>query len=292
MDSMEASAVSKNPIVADSLLVCNFDRTIFEEMKKGGITVANCTCSVWEGFHDTMKAVAHWKRMFNENRDIIMQVKTVDDIYEAAQKQLVGIILGWQNTSGIDDNIDLLEVYAELGVKIMQLTYNTQNFVATGCYEERDGGLTGFGRDVVAEMNRLGILIDLSHVARKSAREACEASTKPVAYTHCCPSALKDHPRNKDDEELLRVANSGGYIGITIFPPFLPKGTDSTIDDYLDVVEYVVNLCGEESVGIGTDMSQGHPWAWQEYAMHDKGNGRRLTSFGELKFSDRHRGNP
>tara|TARA_R110000796_G_scaffold210102_1_gene326376 strand:+ start:7948 stop:8931 length:984 start_codon:yes stop_codon:yes gene_type:complete len=284
MNNPSLTNISKNAIIADTLLVCNFDRGIFEEMKKGGITVANCTCCVWEDFHDTMKSVAHWKRLFNENADLIMQVKTVEDIYEAAQKGLVGIILGWQNTSGIDDNIDFLEVYADLGVKIMQLTYNTQNFVASGCFEERDSGLTGFGRDVVAEMNRLGILIDLSHVGTLSAKEACEASTKPLAYTHCCPSALKDHPRNKSDEELLRVANGGGYIGITIFPPFLPNGTKSTIDDYIEVVEYVINLVGEESVGIGTDMSQGHPWTWQEYAMHDKGNGRRLTTFGELKF--------
>lgn len=275
---------SKNPIIADTLLVCSFDRGIFEEMKKGGITVANCTCCVWEGFQDTMKAVAHWKRMFNENADLIMQVRTIEDIYDAANKGLVGIILGWQNTSGIDDNLDYLEVYAELGVKIMQLTYNTQNFVASGCFEERDSGVTGFGRDAIAEMNRLGILIDLSHVGTLSAKEACEISKKPLAYTHCCPAALKDHPRNKSDEELLRVVNGGGYVGITIFPPFLPKGTKSTIDDYIEVVDYVVNLVGEESVGIGTDMSQGHPWSWQEYAMHDKGNGRRLTSFGELKF--------
>lgn len=284
MENTEISNISQKPIIADTLLVCNFDRSIFEEMRKGGITVANCTCSVWEGFHDTMKAVANWKRLFNENRDIIMQVRSVEDIYTAANRGLVGIILGWQNTSGIDDNIDFLEIYAELGVKIMQLTYNAQNFVASGCFEKHDSGLTGFGRDVVAEMNRLGVLIDLSHVAKQSARDACDASTKPLAYTHCCPSALKEHPRNKGDEELLSVANDGGYIGITIFPPFLPKGTSSTIDDYIEVIEYVVNLCGEESVGIGTDMSQGHPWSWQEYAMHDKGNGRRLTTFGELKF--------
>lgn len=284
MTYADPTAKEKKPIIADTLLVCNFDRSIFEEMKKGDITVANCTCSVWEGFHDTMKAVAHWKRLFNENSDLIMQVKTVDDIITAARNDLVGIILGWQNTSGIDDNIDFLQIYAELGVKIMQLTYNTQNLVASGCYEERDSGVTGFGRDVIAEMNRLGILIDLSHVNSLSAREACELSKRPVAYTHCCPSALKNHPRNKSDEELTRVANGGGYIGITIFPPFLAKGTGSTIDDYIEVVEYVVNLVGEESVGIGTDMSQGHPWSWQEYAMHDKGNGRRLTSFGQLKF--------
>jgi len=271
-------------IVTDSLLVCNFDREIFEAMRTAGITAANCTCSVWEGFQDTMKNVGRWKRMFREHSDIITQIRSVEDIRQAKANGKVGIILGWQNTSGIDDNIDYLELYAELGVKIIQLTYNTQNLVGAGCYEGKDAGLTGFGRDVVAEMNRLGILVDLSHVSERTATEAIEASVKPVAYTHCCPRALKDHPRNKSDETLRSVAQRGGYVGVTIFPPFLPKGTASTIDDFIDVVDYMVGVCGEEHVGIGTDMSQGQPWSFQEWVMHDKGNGRRLTTFGELVF--------
>lgn len=282
--TQHSSVKYEDLIVADSLLVCNFDRGVLEEMHAAGITVANCTCSVWENFADTMKNVAHWKRLFRENGDIIMQVRAVEDIQRAKDENKVGIILGWQNTSGIDDNLDFLEVYAELGVKVMQLTYNTQNFVGSGCYETNDNGLTDFGRDVVGELNRLGILIDLSHVAEKGAFQACEWSSKPVAYTHCCPSSMKDHPRNKSDAMLKKIADKGGYIGITIFPPFLPKGTASTIDDYVDVIDYVVNLAGEEHVGVGTDMSQGQPWSFQEWVMHDKGNGRRLTTFGELTF--------
>lgn len=270
--------------VVDSLLICKFERDVLQAMHQAGITVANCTCSVWENFADTMKNVAHWKRVFREHADLVLQVKTLDDIARAKRENKVGIILSWQNTSGIDDNLDFLEVYAELGIKCIQLTYNTQNLVGTGCYESVDNGLTDFGRDAVAEMNRLGILIDLSHVAEKGANQACEISTKPVAYTHCCPASLKAHPRNKSDATLKKIADRGGYIGVTIFPPFLPKGTASTIDDFIDVLDYMVDLVGEEHVGIGTDMSQGQPWSFQEWVMHDKGNGRRLTTFGELVF--------
>ena len=271
-------------VIIDSLLVCNFERPVLEAMHQAGITAANCTCSVWENFTETMENVARWKRIFRENSDIVMQVRSLGDIHTAKRLNKVGIILGWQNTSGIDDNLDYIELYAELGIKVIQLTYNTQNLVGSGCYETNDNGLTDFGRDVVVELNRIGILIDLSHVAERGANQACEWSAKPVAYTHCCPASLKAHPRNKSDATLKKIADKGGYIGVTIFPPFLPKGTSSTIDDYVDVVDYMCNLVGDEHVGIGTDMSQGQPWSFQEWVMHDKGNGRRLTTFGELSF--------
>lgn len=253
-------------------------------MRAAGITAANCTCGFWEDFDGSMRNMAHWKVLFRENADIVLHVRTVDDILRAKREGKVGIILGWQNTSGINDRLGYLELFSDLGLRIIQLTYNTQNLVGSGCYEGRDGGLSGFGHDVVAEMNRLGILIDLSHVGEATAGQAAEASAKPVAYTHCCPASLHGHPRNKSDEALRKVVDRGGYVGVTIFPPFLKNGTKSTIDDVIDVVGYMIDLLGEEHVGIGTDMSQGQPWSWQEWLMHDKGDGRRLTTFGDLIF--------
>ena len=112
------------------------------------------------------------------------------------------------------------------------MCYNTQNLVGTGCYE-RDGGLSGFGREIVAEMNRVGIMCDLSHVGSKTSEEVILESKKPVCYSHCLPSGLKEHPRNKSDEELKFIADHGGFVGVTMFAPFLAKGIDSTIDDRL-----------------------------------------------------------
>jgi len=272
----------KNSIVIDGLVVSNWSREVFADMRKGGLTAANCTCSVWEGIRGTLNNIAHWKCYFQTNKDLILQVKTSDDIYTAKKTNRTGIILGWQNTSGIEDHIDYLGIFKDLGVGIMQLTYNTQNLVGSGCYESHDSGLSDFGRDVVDEMNRLGILIDLSHVGAKTSDDAIRYSKKPVAYSHCLPSGLKDHPRNKTDEQLKFIADCGGFIGVTMFPPFLKNGANSTIDDYVEAIDYVVNLVGEDCIGFGTDFTQGHDDSFFQWITHDKGSGRKLVEFGEI----------
>ena len=170
----------------------------------------------------------------------------------------------------------------DAGVGIAQLAYNTQNLVGSGCYESHDSGLSDFGRDVVDEMNRLGILIDLSHVGAKTSDDAIRYSKKPVAYSHCLPSGLKDHPRNKTDEQLKFIADCGGFIGVTMFPPFLKNGANSTIDDYVEAIDYVVNLVGEDCIGFGTDFTQGHDDSFFQWITHDKGSGRKLVEFGEI----------
>lgn len=272
----------KNSIVIDGLVVSNWSREVFADMRKGGLTAANCTCSVWEGIKGTLNNIAHWKYSFETNKDLILQVKTSNDIHAAKKSNRTGIILGWQNTSGIEDHIDYLGIFKDLGVGIMQLTYNTQNLVGSGCYESHDSGLSDFGRDVVDEMNRLGILIDLSHVGAKTSDDAIRYSKKPVAYSHCLPSGLKDHPRNKTDEQLKFIADSGGFIGVTMFPPFLKNGANSTIDDYVEAIDYVVNLVGEDCIGFGTDFTQGHDDSFFQWITHDKGSGRKLVEFGEI----------
>ena len=158
----------------------------------------------------------------------------------------------------------------------MQLTYNTQNLVGSGCWESRDGGLSDFGRDVVDEMNRLRILIDLSHVGPRTSDDAIRHSKAPVAYTHCCPM-LKQHPRNKTDEQLHTIAAAGGFVGFASYTPFLPKGDESTLDDCIAAMTYLTNLVGEESVGIGTDWVQDQDIGFFHYLSADKGRGRPTT---------------
>ncbi len=162
------------------------------------------------------------------------------------------------------------------------MTYNTQNWVGSGCYESRDGGLSDFGRDVVTEMNRVGMLCDLSHVGPRTSRDVIDHSSMPVAYSHCLPAGLKAHPRNKSDEELRYIVEKGGFVGVTMFPPFLEKGPRSDISDYVFAMDYVINLVGEEAVGIGTDFTQGYGAEFFDWITHDKGFGRKLTSFGEV----------
>lgn len=260
----------------DGLVIARFSRAVFEDMRRGGITAANCTCSIWHDFRTTMANIAQWKRWLDEHADLITQVHTAADIERAKREGRVGIILGFQNTSGIEDDIANLVLFRDLGVRVMQLTYNTQNLVGSGCWESRDGGLSDFGRDVVAEMNRLGILIDLSHVGPKTSDDTIRASKVPVAYTHCCPM-LKQHARNKTDEQLRTIAAAGGFVGFASYTPFLPKGDDTTLDDCVAAMGYLIDLVGEESVGIGTDWVQDQDLAFFRYLSADKGRGRPTT---------------
>ena len=280
---MNTRDLHDDAVVIDGLIIANWSRSVFEDMRRGGLTAANCTCSVWEGFRDTMNNIMRWKQLFRENSDIITQIYTATDIERAKREDLTGIILGWQNISGIEDQIGYLQIFKELGVGVIQMAYNTQNLVGSGCYESNDGGLSDFGHEVVAEMNRVGIMCDLSHVGARTSEDVIRASKKPVAYTHCLPSGLKSHPRNKSDEQLRFIVENGGFVGVTMFPPFLKKGPESTVDDYVEAIDYVINVCGEEHVGIGTDFTQGYDQSFFEWITHDKGYARKLTDFGEIR---------
>lgn len=279
---MNSDELHRDAVVIDGLIIANWSRAVFEDMRRGGLTAANCTCCVWENFRGAMDNIAAWKGMFREHADLITQVFTTDDIRRAKSEGRTGIILGWQNVSGIEDRIDYLALFKALGVGVIQMAYNTQNLVGSGCYESRDGGLSDFGREVVAEMNRVGILCDLSHVGANTSRDVIEVSTKPVAYSHCLPSGLKAHPRNKSDDELRFIAERGGFIGVTMFPAFLKRGTESTVDDYVEAIDYVIDIAGEDCVGIGTDFTQGYERPFFDWLTHDKGYARKLTEFGDI----------
>jgi membrane dipeptidase len=284
---MPESSLHESAFVVDGLIISNFNPEIFECMLAGGITAANCTCSIWENFRQTMDYIAQWKSWFHEHPKVIRQVYCVQDIAKAKQEKRVGVILGWQNTSAIEDRLDYLQVFHELGVRVVQLTYNTQNLVGSGCYESNDSGLSDFGRQVVKEMNRLGMVIDLSHVGAKTSADTIELSSAPVCYTHIAPAALKAHPRNKTDEQMRMLVANGGFIGVTLYPPFMPKGSDSTLADYVLAIEHVLGVAGEDRVGIGTDFAQrsGHrPSYWRDhpgYFTHDKGYSRRLVDLSQ-----------
>lgn len=267
--------------VVDGLIIAKWDRDLFLDMRKGGLTAANCTVSVWEGFQQTIDNIAEVNALIRENSELVRPVSTVEDIRAAKREGRTGIILGFQNAHAFEDQLGYVEIFKKLGVGIVQLCYNTQNLVGTGCYE-RDGGLSGFGREVIAEMNRVGLLCDLSHVGAVTSQEIIQESSKPVAYSHCLPFGLKEHPRNKTDEELRFIADHGGFVGVTMFTPFLAKGVNATVDDYAEAIEYIMNIVGEDAVGIGTDFTQGQDAAFFEWLTHDKGYARRLTEFGNI----------
>jgi membrane dipeptidase len=268
-------------IVMDGLIVSRWDKSIFEDMHRGGLTAANCTVSIWEGFLGTVDNLIEMKKLVADNRELVTLARSVQDIRDAKLAGKTAIIPGFQNSHAFEDRIEYVGLFKELGVGISQLTYNTQNLIGTGCYE-RDGGLSGFGREIVAEMNRVGMLVDLSHVGSNTSREAILASTKPVCYSHCLPSGLKEHPRNKSDEELRFIVDHGGFVGVTMFSPFLKNGPNSTVHDYVEAIQYVINVVGEDAVGIGTDFTQGYDKGFYDWISHDKGTYRKLTEFGTV----------
>ena len=275
------SQLHEKLVVIDGLIISKWGREVFMDMRKGGITAANCTVSVWEGFQQTVNNIIDMRRHIENNKDILSEVRITADIKQAKSDNKTGIILGFQNAHAFEDNIGYVRTFKELGVGIVQMAYNTQNLICTGCYE-KDGGLSDYGREIVAEMNKVGILCDLSHVGVQSARDVIECSTKPVCYSHCLPAGLKEHPRNKSDEDISFIAKRNGFVGVTMFPPFLAKGVEATVDDYVEAIDYIVNLVGEDRVGIGTDFTQGYGREFFDWITHDKGNGRKLTEFGEI----------
>ena len=181
------------------------------------------------------------------------------------------MVLGWQNASPIGNRLDRLELFHTLGVRIIQVTYNERNLLGNGCYERRDEGLSRFGVDAVREMNRLGILADLSHVGDRTTLDTAELSEMPVAATHANARSFFDHPRNKTDDALKLIAEKGGVIGANAFPLFLRRGYESTVDDYVDAIEDLIERVGIDHVGIGTDYTQDQPHAFFEWLFMQQG---------------------
>ena len=263
-----------NPVIVDGLIVSDWSREVFEEMRDGGLTAANCTCAVWHNFRETMDNIAAWQGFFRDHADILVQARSVADIRAAREEGRVAVFLGWQNSYPIEDRVDYLPLFHDLGVRVIQLTYNERNLLGNGCYERSDDGLSHFGRDAVREMNRLGILIDLSHVGDRTTLEAIERSERPVAITHANARAFFDHVRNKTDAALQLLAERGGVIGANAFPSFLRRGFQSTIADYVDAIEDLIERVGIDHVGIGTDYTQDQPATFFDWLFAQQGTKR------------------
>jgi len=275
---LDHSTLHASSVVFDGAVVAKWSRATFERMRSGGLTAAQCTICVWEGIKDTLLNIAQFYRYFEEHADLIMPCCSLADIAEAKRTGRVGIVLGWQNTSGVEDRIELLPLYKKLGVGFIQLTYNTQNHVAGGCWEKHDGGLSAFGERMVLEMNRTGIVVDLSHVGARSISDAIAVSRKPCAFTHVCPAGLFPYARNKTDAQLKELVERGGFVGVAAtYTPFLCRGAEATLDDAIDVLEYVINVCGGEQVGVGTDSTDDQDDAFFDWARQDKGHGGRIV---------------
>ena len=254
-----AARVHAESIIIDGLNVSDWQTPeTFVHLQKGGLTAINATIAAWENFTETMDAIARWHYVtFKTHADSITHVKTVEDIQKAKADGKCGIIFGFQNCSPIEDDLRRLHIFRELGVRIIQISYNNASLAGSGYLDSPDYGLTTFGKDLIAECNRQGMLIDCSHVGYKSTMDTIQASNKPIAFTHVGPRAMCDHGRNKTDEQLKALAAKGGVAGAVALSSFLAAGDNATLSDFLDTVDYMVKLIGVDHVGIGCDFTVG-----------------------------------
>ena len=249
----------KNPIIIDGLQYNNWSEDIFRQMNEGGVSAVHVTICYHEDFQEMVENVIAWNRLFEEYSDLIFQGRSSDDVLKGADEGRTAIIFGFQNCSPIEDNIGLVEICHQLGVRFMQLSYNNQSLLATGCYEEDDPGITRMGRQVISEMNRVGLVVDMSHSAARSTLEAIEISSRPIAITHANPLFWCDALRNKSDDVLKALAESGGILGFSMYPHHLKNKSACLLEEFCEMIARTAEMIGVERIGMGSDLCQNQP---------------------------------
>jgi len=259
----------------------------YMDILNAGINALNVTLNMYasEDFDHVLAQIKRYYGLIETDAARLMLVEKIEDIPQAKQGGKLGLIFGLQNGGPLGKDVTLLSILYKLGVRIIQLTYNEANALGCGCLESHDTGLTSFGVQTVQAMNRLGVLIDLSHTGYQTSREVIEASDCPVAFTHANPSALKNVPRNRPDELIRLLADKGGFIGVSPYAAFCKSkpGRRPTLDDFLDQVDYVVQLVGGNHVGIGTDKFEGK--TKEEYLLEVQS---RYSKLIDVPFEHRH----
>ena len=243
----------------DNLQYCNWSKEIFQINNEAKLDAVHVTIAYHEDFNEVKKNIETWNNYFKDNKDLIFHGKTFEDIEKAHQEKKTAIFFGFQNCSPIEDDIGLVEQVYNLGARFMQLTYNNQSLLATGCYEKNDSGVTRMGKEVIKEMNRLGIVVDMSHSAEKSTFDAIELSSKPIAITHANPSFWFAAKRNKSNELLKALANSKGMLGLSLYPHHLKVTSNCTLESFCEMAAKTAELMGVKQIGIGSDLCIGHP---------------------------------
>ena len=250
--------MGKKYYVVDALEPAKFDRAYFKDQLEGGVGVVHASIGIWEDARMTLDLITQWYRLEAKNSDLIRIIYTSDDLDIVRKEGKLGIILGIQHSSAIGEDLSNVQAFARLGIKCMQLTYNNQNYIGCGGYEEFDHGISRFGKKVIQEMNRWGVLIDLSHCGRQTTLEAIELSERPVAITHSNADWL--YPTNtyltkriKSKEVMASLRDHGGMFGLTLWPTLI-GGSHTTLDEFCGLVADTADFMGIDRIGFGTDL--------------------------------------
>ena len=255
----EQDAAPGRPPRIDNLQYANWSEKIFRQMREGGLDAVHVTIAYHETFREMVQNIEDWNRRFERYPDLILHGRTAEDVTRAQETGRTAIFFGLQTPSPIEADIGLVEILHALGVRFMQLTYNNQSLLAAGCYEAEDSGITRMGRQVIREMNRVGIVIDMSHSAERSTLEAIETSERPIAITHANPAFWMPAKRNKSDEVLQALAQSGGMLGFSLYPHHLKDKSACTLESFCEMVAKTAALMGVDHIGIGSDLCQDQP---------------------------------
>ena len=267
------------PLIIDALQYSNWSEKIFRQMNEGGVSAVHVTICYHEDFQEMVENIIAWNRRFEQYSELIFHGLGVDDVRKAHSEGRTAIFFGFQNCSPIEDNIGLVEVCHQLGARFMQLSYNNQSLLATGCYEEDDPGITRMGRQVIREMNRVGLVVDMSHSARRSTLEAIEISERPIAITHANPAFWFTALRNKSDDVLKALAESGGMLGFSMYPHHLKGKSDCLLEDFCSMIARTAEMIGVEHIGFGSDLCQDQPDSVVEWMRN--GTWTKERDFGE-----------
>ena len=268
----------------DNLQYCKWSEEIFKINNEAGLDAIHVTIAYHEDFDELQDNINNWENNFDSYSDLIFHGKTYLDIEKAKETNKTAVFFGFQNCSPIEDNINLVEEVHKLGAVFMQLTYNNQSLLATGCYEENDSGVTRMGKEVIKEMNRVGVVVDMSHSAEKSTFDAIELSEKPIAITHANPYFWHAARRNKSSELLKELGASGGMLGLSLYPHHLLDGTDCTLDSFCSMVAQTAEIMGVKQIGIGSDLCLKQPDSVVEWMRN--GTWTKTKDYGEGSASN------
>jgi len=263
----------------DNLQYSNWSKEIFQINNEAKLDAVHVTIAYHEDFDEVKKNVATWNKYFQDYKDLIFLGKTFQDIEKAHQEKKTAIFFGFQNCSPIEDDIGLVEAVHKMGARFMQLTYNNQSLLATGCYEKNDSGVTRMGKEVIKEMNRVGVVVDMSHSAEKSTFDAIELSSKPIVITHANPSFWFAAKRNKSNGLLKALADSGGILGLSLYPHHLKDESNCTLESFCAMAAKTSEIMGVKHIGIGSDLCLNQPNSVVEWMRN--GTWTKTKDYGE-----------
>lgn len=262
-------------VVIDMLTESTIPERFFDDMQEGCLTCGSFTIGAggmshflsgslpqhddWWSWETTVKDIAIWDGIFKDDSNNVVPIRSVADIHKANAEGNNGILLNTQNSICVGTDVDNIDFFYKLGLRVMQITYNNQNFMASGCLEDPKKNLSNFGIQAIGRMNEIGMLVDTGHTGDGSLKHAIDVSEKPISCSHAGLAALspESNPRVQRDSALKKLADNGGVFGLSAIPGMLTGELRCTINDYINGLEHAINIMGIDHVGMGTDFIAG-----------------------------------